>query len=230
MASEAIRCPHCSVSTAVEFETFGARYIYNREDRADARYAITFGYCQNPGCGLLIVRLREESRNGSPAVRYVIPRSGAAMKFRDVPPELVSEYEQANAVLDASPAASAALARRCLQRVIREHMETRESRFYDELEAVAKSGKLPPYLADGLCKIREIGDLAKHPPHGDRIGVIVDVSQEEAEWTLKMLEGMFKHCFVDPKEFERRTRGLKEKLGGPKDRVEKSNEGSGAAP
>jgi len=215
MVSEPIRCPHCSMGTAVEFDTFGAQYLYNRTDNADARYVISCGYCQNPNCGLLIIRLREERRDVPPTVGYVIPRRRAAMKFRDVPPDLIEEYEQASEVIDTSPAASAALARRCLQKVIREHLGTREKRFYDELKTVAESGKVPPYLADGLLKIREIGNMAKHPTHGEQVGLIVDVSKEEAEWTLKILEGMFKHCFVDPKEFERRTKDLKEKLDRP---------------
>lgn len=215
MTSEAIRCPHCSIGTAVEFDTLGAQYMHNRVNDPDTRYSIDYGHCQNPGCGLLIVRLKEEGGGRPSSARYVIPRSRATMKFSDVPPELVKDYEQANAVLGASPEASAALARRCLQRVIREHLGVRAPRLYDEIKTVANSGSVPRHLADGLDRIREIGSMATHPAHDDKIGVIVDVSKDEAEWTLEVLEGLFKHCFVDPKEFERRTEKLRESLDRP---------------
>lgn len=223
MTGEAIKCPHCSMGTAVEFDTLGAQYMHNRVNNPDTRYSIDYGHCQNPGCGLLIVRLKEEGEGRPLAARYVIPRSRAAMKFSDVPPELVKDYEQANAVFDASPEASAALARRCLQRVIREHMGVKAPRLYDEIKAVADSGSVPRHLAEGLNKIMEIGGLATHPAHDEQKGVIVDVSRDEAEWTLEVLESLFKHCFVDPAEFERRTQRLRENL----DRTDCQGEGTG---
>ncbi|RNJ74665.1 MAG: DUF4145 domain-containing protein, partial [Thaumarchaeota archaeon S15] len=222
MTGEAIRCPHCSMGTAVEFDTLGAQYMHNRVNNPDTRYSIDYGHCQNPGCGLLIVRLKEGGGGRPSTARYVIPRSRAAMQFSDVPPGLVKDYEQANAVLDASPEASAALARRCLQRVIRDHIGVKEARLYDEIKAVADSGSVPRHLAEGLYRIREIGNLATHPAHDEQKGVIVDVSRDEAEWTLEVLEGLFKHCFVDPAEFGRRTQKLRDSL----DRTDGQGEGT----
>jgi len=135
----------------------------------------------------------------------------------EIPPELADDYEQACDVLDFSPAASAALARRCLQGLIHEHFKIKGKRLYDEIKEVAGLKTLPPYLAKGLDRVREIGNLASHPTHDAELGVIVNVEREEAEWTLEILESLFKHCYVDPKEYEERTRKLREKLDKTRD-------------
>jgi len=177
------------------------------------------GYCQNPECERLIIRLEKIPGDGPVASSYVVPRAIARVKIDGIPPELADDYEQACAVLDASPAASAALARRCLQGLIRNHFKIKGERLYDEIKEVAGLKTLPPYLAEGLDRIREIGNLASHPTHDAELGVIVNVEREEAEWTLEILESLFKHCYVDPKEYEWRTQKLREKLDkarGPK--------------
>lgn len=212
MGSESIMCPHCGVGTAVEFDMLGAQYMHAKMDGGGAHYSVSYGYCQNPKCGLLIIRLREGTDKGQINTHYVLPRNSVRAKLQGIPPELEEDYGQACAVLDTSPAASAALARRCLQRVIREHFGIKEPRLYDEIKRVAELETLPRYLADGLERVREIGNLAAHPAHDTRIGVIVDVEREEAEWTLEILESLFKHCYVDPSEYERRTSRLREKL------------------
>ncbi|RNJ73154.1 MAG: DUF4145 domain-containing protein [Thaumarchaeota archaeon S15] len=212
MGSESILCPHCAVGTAVEFDMLGAQYMYIKRDGGKERYSISHGYCQNPACGRLVIRLNKETDSGAYTARYVVPLHGRRAKFDGIPPGLADDYEQACAVLDTSPAASAALARRCLQRVIREHFGIKEPRLYDEIKKASELAALPRYLADGLERVREIGNLAAHPAHDTRIGVIVDVEREEAEWTLEILESLFKHCYVDPSEYERRTSKLREKL------------------
>jgi len=188
--------------------------MFIKREGGEARYSISHGYCQSPACGRLVIRLNKDMDNGTHTARYVVPLHGKRAKFEGIPPGLADDYEQACAVLDASPAASAALARRCLQRMIREHFGIKEPRLYDEIEKVAGLQTMPPYLAEGLHRIRDIGNLAAHPAHDTRIGVIVDVEREEAEWTLEILESLFKHCYVDPREYEQRTKRLREKLDG----------------
>lgn len=212
MGSESILCPHCSTATAVEFDMLGAQYMFIKREGGKARYSISHGYCHNPACGRLVIRLNQDIDDGTHTARYVVPPHGKRVKADGIPPKMAGDYEQACAVLDASPSASAALARRCLQRIIREHFGIKEPRLYDEIKKAAKLETLPRYLADGLARVSEIGSLPAHPAHDTRIGVIADVERAEAELTLEILESLFKHCYVDPSEYERRTRRLREKL------------------
>jgi len=170
-------------------------------------------------------------KSGSISTTYVLPRTSTRVKLDGIPPELAEDYEEACAVLDASPAASAALARRCLQGVIHGHFKIVGTRLYEEIKEVTELKALPPHLAEGLDRIREIGNLAAHPAHDKEFGVIVRVNREEAEWTLEILEGLFRHCYVDPKEHELRTKKLREKLGRVKGRDKRRGQsGKGGAP
>lgn len=194
------------------FEALGAQRMSQKEGDDSVWYRADWGHCQSSECGRLIMRVLTEEDGKETLTRYVEPYGRARSDMRHVPARILSDYEEACAVLGLSPAASAALARRCLQGLIREHFKIREPRLYDEIKKAAGLHTLPPYLADGLDRIREIGNLAVHPAHDAELGVIVRVSREEAEWTLAILEGLFRHCYVEPGEHERRTRKLREKL------------------
>ncbi|MDD9808530.1 MAG: DUF4145 domain-containing protein [Thaumarchaeota archaeon] len=213
MGNESVLCPHCGVGTAVEFDMLGSQYMFSKVGGGEARYSVNYGHCQNPQCGNLIIRLKKDTDDGT-TTSYVVPRASTRIKFDGIPPRLAEDYEQARAVLDISPAASAALARRCLQGLLHEHFSIKEARLHEAIKKAADLKTLPPHLADGLGRIREIGNLAAHPTHSDRMGVIVDVRREEAEWTLEILESLFKHCYVEPGEYKRRTQRLREKLDG----------------
>jgi len=160
-----------------------------------------------------MVWLEETSGNNAPARQYIVPRSRARMGLEDVPKDMATDYEQACAVLDLSPPASAALARRCLQRITRSHFKVKKDSLHDEIDEVVKSGSIPKYLVDVLDRVREIGNLAAHPDQDKETGLIVDVEKDEALWTLEIIEGLFRYCFVEARETERRTKSLNEKLG-----------------
>jgi len=209
---ESIHCPHCRSGTAVSFN----RPIKDAEgmrDEATTRYTVGCGYCESPECHRLIIWLEEHAGESEPARQYVVPRSKARMGLRDVPADMATDYEQACAVQDLSPPASAALARRCLQRVIREHFGVKRDSLHDEINEVAQSGRVPPYLVDLLDKVRKIGNLAAHPAQDRETGLIVDVEKDEALWTLEIIEGLFRYCYVEARETERRTKSLNDKLG-----------------
>lgn len=76
-----------------------------------------------------------------------------------------------------------------------------------------ESGRVPPYLVELLDQVRKVGNLAAHPAQDKETGLIVDVEKDEALWTLEIIEGLFKYCFVEAKETERRAKRLEEKLG-----------------
>lgn len=209
---ESICCPHCLSGTAISFNTPLSR-ISGVNGVSGTSYTVGYGYCENPPCRRLIVWLGEHAGEGRPSRQYVVPRSRARMGLGDVPPDMAKDYEQACAVLDLSPPASAALARRCLQRVLRAHFGVKRDSLHDEIEEAKKSGRIPPYLVGMLDRVREIGNLAAHPAQDKDTGLIVDVEEDEALWTLEIIEGLFRYCFVEAKKAERRAKSLEEKLG-----------------
>ena len=94
-----------------------------------------------------------------------------------------------------SPKASAALARRCLQNVIRSQEKIALRSLLEEVQHLLAGNKLPKYLADDLDAIRVVGNFAAHPIKNTNTGEIVAVEPHEAEWTLAVLTELLDFYF-----------------------------------
>ena len=131
----------------------------------------------------------------------------------EVPADVARDYSEAALVLADSCNAAAALARRCLQNVLRTAggVKVESNKLYDEIEAA--SSDLPSYMAGSLHDLRELGNDAAHPNRSGVTGEIVDVDSREAEWTLDILDLLFDHYFVKPQK----AREIRERLQGRKD-------------
>lgn len=126
----------------------------------------------------------------------------------NVPAPAQEDYEEAVAVLPMSPKASAALARRCLEWMLREQGFT--GRNLAELVA-----KLADDASCGLAKptretvdhIRGFGNFAAHAQRDVVSGEIVGVEAHEAETCLELLLELFDHFYDKPAEaMERKLR------------------------
>jgi len=112
--------------------------------------------------------------------------------------------------LSISPKASAALSRRCLQRLLREKAGVRHGDLAKEIEQIIKS--LPHGLKENVDVIRHYGNFAAHPNINRVTGEIVDVESGEAEWTLEILLSLFDHYITKPAEYAERRKQLNSKL------------------
>ena len=72
--------------------------------------------------------------------------------------------------------------------------------------------ELPPYLADDIDAVRNIGNFAAHPNKNLETDEILDVEPNEAEWNLEVLQGLFDFYYVQKKRSEERRAKLNEKL------------------
>lgn len=114
-----------------------------------------------------------------------------------VPTSFAVDYSEACAVLNDSPKASAALARRCLQSVLREMVGKQASL---EKEIDEATSKLPSDLASDLHGLRHLGNFAAHPMKDTMTAAIVDVEPGEAEWTLDLVDSLFDYVYVAPQQ------------------------------
>lgn len=158
------------------------------------------------------MRLREGE---SSAWKRVVPRGA---RFAPVPPEVPSrvryDYEEACEVLQVSAKASAALSRRCLQTILREHgYRARDlSQEIDLLlnEPDPKKG-IPISLRTSIDGIRNFGNFSAHPIT-DLTTLQIIVEPHEAEWCLEIIEEMFEHFYVRPAQAAARKAALDAKL------------------
>jgi hypothetical protein len=215
-----MKCPHCTV-------TFhdAPQQLFVGTDK-EGNWAIVKRTC--PACGKLVLHLQSGAalqtvqRGGSPtpvgianvtSESLVRPKGSARPPCpTEVPPYLREDYLEACVVLSDSPKASAALGRRCLQSLLREHVKVKKGDLYTEIQEVLDSGKLPSDLAESIDAIRNIGNFAAHPMKSTQSGLILDVEPGEAEWTLDVLEGLFDFYFVRPAETQRRKDAFNKKL------------------
>ena len=218
-----MKCPHCATSVHpgwIEDHVKGVSAEYGAppilKDR-DGSWSVKSMKC--PACDRSTIILRRQWRTASPGgdpenhdVAIMAWPRGVA---RPLPPEVskdfVADYQEAGLVLDAgSPKASAALSRRCLQRLLREKAGTKSKDLADQIDEVLPT--VPSHHAEAIDAVRTIGNFAAHPIKSTNTGEIIDVEPGEAEWLLETLEGLLDHYFVQPAKLAAKKAALNSKL------------------
>jgi hypothetical protein len=213
-----VQCGHCQTDYHPATQT--------KELGRDAAFAWRVAFEKCPRCQKFNIRL--ESGDPHPqdgnvllnvrSSRVIHPKGGISRKPApsEAPKGLAEDYNQACLVLNDSPMASAALGRRCLQIILREHAKVKPQDLSKEIDEALASKQLPTYIANDIDAIRNIGNFAAHPIKSTNSGEIVDVEDGEAEWTLDTLVQMFDHFFVGPAEAKKKREALNAKLADAK--------------
>lgn len=221
-----MQCPHCGTefhpqrrTLEIELPSFvrnpGADYGHNVRSEhwwynATAcvkcrRPIVDFIHTENIGSGI---------REDDPIRVY--PRSSSrAPTPNEIPADLKKDYEEACEVLSISAKASAALARRCMQTILRGQGYTQHN-LVDQVNAVLKetdaSKSMPSHLHDQIDAVRNFGNFGAHPITDVTTLQIIPVEAEEAEWCLEIVEGLFDHFYVKPAQVAARKAALNAKL------------------
>ena len=202
----AMTCPHCGTRIPDTFESVTPGHD------SEGKYAIHRTKC--PDCNKDILILVRVNVHGVILDHFLIwPKSTYARQApTDVPEDLAHDFNEAALVLPASPKASAALSRRCLQHLLTERFRTKSEDLSKQIEEVLATNVLPGYLAENLDAVRVTGNFSAHPKKHELTGMIVDVEPHEAEWNLEILEGLFDFAYVQAKKEEAKRAALNEKL------------------
>jgi hypothetical protein len=215
------QCPHCN--KAIHFEPSKTCAFENEsEDSGNTGYDIASGFC--PACKQLIVLLRDGifHQGHEPLVAsYITDVEKIAILYpkfiqRHVEPEVpdnyAEEFQEANAVLNVSAKASAAISRRLLQSILRDEFKIKPSSLSKEIDIFLTLKDVPTFLAEAVDAIRNIGNFAAHPLKDTSTGEMIDVEIGEAEWLLDVLEALLDFTFIQPKRIEQHKKQLNEKL------------------
>lgn len=144
---------------------------------------------------------------------YVAPYTdNESVGPEEVEEDLRTDYREAYLCLDISPRASVALSRRCLQHLIKLKTDIKETDLYNAIEKLLKLNILPSDISDQLHAIRNIGNFAVHPLTYNKTNEIVQVTKDEAEWTLNIIKQLFDFFYVAPKRKKKRKEEFNEKL------------------
>ncbi|MBN2207720.1 MAG: DUF4145 domain-containing protein [Candidatus Coatesbacteria bacterium] len=109
--------------------------------------------------------------------------------------------------MDISPTAAAALARHCLELVLRDNGAKGET-LYGMINDIIDNGEATPYVTGDLHDLRQIGNAFAAHANRSATGEVLRTSPEEAEWTLNTLRTVLKHYYVDEAESRARKEAL----------------------
>lgn len=126
-----------------------------------------------------------------------------------IPETLREAYYQACVIADISPRAAAALARYCLQRMIRDFWKIPEAQFGNlaaEFDFI--SARIPPESKSSIDLVRTFGDIDKYlREHVDKM---IDADPMEVELLIRLNEILFDDWYVARHNRERRSAELQD--------------------
>ena len=123
-----------------------------------------------------------------------------------IPQSIREDYIEACRIKNLSPKASATLARRCLQGMIRDFWGISKPTLKLEIEGL--ENLIAAETWDAIDAIRSIGNVGAHMEKD--VNIIIDIEPDEADLLLKLVEDLFEEWYVARHDREERQRRLKE--------------------
>lgn len=178
--------------------------------------------CSNPDCEQPTVQVgvvpyvRNQSgglnlrKDAEPLLwKRLLPEVGGRPLPDFIPPAIRQDYAEACLIKDQSPKASATLARRCLQGMIRDFGKVKPDTLNNEIKALQKAatdGNAPRGVSedsiDALTAVRKVGNIGAHMDAD--INVIVDVDPNEAQVLLELIESLLDDWYVESHKRQQR--------------------------
>ncbi len=140
-------------------------------------------------------------------LRALARPSSDAKVFPDyIPKQIRDDYEQACLIQDLSAKASATLARRCLQGMIRDFWGVSRDHLIDEIKAI--KDKVDAETWNAIDSVRSIGNIGAHMEKD--VNLIINVDPEEARLLIWLIETLFKDWYVSKHEKEKNLKAISE--------------------
>lgn len=221
-------CPFCGRDATISHEdrSEGGTTLARKNAHGPHSAISLFVVCPNPECKefSLIVLLYEPKfvqgrghvlKTSVPKSWWqLVPASDAKVYPEYVPKPIRDDYTEACLIRDLSPKASATLARRCLQGMIRDFYGIKKDNLYLEIEAIRD--KVAPLTWDAISAVRGVGNIGAHMEKD--INVIVDVESREAAMLTGLIEILMEDWYITRHECQQRLQGIVE-LGEAKKRA-----------
>ena len=202
VALNGFECPFCQKSISnhfstmanatINFDTLSDRYFPNK--KYDYQIEILAINCPNCGKVTFIAQYCGELMPKKFIPIYPI---SLAKQFPDyIPSQILQDYEEAYAIMNLSPKASATLSRRCLQGMIHDFWGIHKHNLAQEIEEL--KNLVPPHQFAAINALRQLGNIGAHMEAD--VNTIVDIDAGEAEKLLKLIELLLKQWYVERHE------------------------------
>ncbi len=199
------RCPFCNHDVTIGEENYSVNEFHFCDNNQHGHQLIITEVitCPNPECKEYSLKLsiydgkldefrqfRAESRPKK--TWQLIPEAETKIFPEYVPAPIISDYQEACLIKDLSPKASATLARRCLQGMIRDFWGIQKDRLIDEIKAI--EDKVDPKTWQAIDAVRKIGNIGAHMEKD--INLIVDVEPGEAKLLIGLIETLINDWYI----------------------------------
>lgn len=220
-----MKCPYCQhdfIPTTANFDS--ERFFFHTKDHSGFLKVLRINHvvCPNEECKKTIIdldihyctRYFEGDWEVATQYQYIAKRilsrrifpEGITRQYPDyIPQQLRDDYEEACKIVDLSPKASATLARRCLQGMIRDFHHIKKGSLFEEVNAL--NGVIEPALWDAIDAVRNIGNIGAHMEKD--VNVIVDIDPDEARQLIGLIEMLFDEWYVQREERAKRLQAIK---------------------
>lgn len=188
-------CPFCGITMSnndrnhqcrfSSFDTWGL----TAKDCLPPYVASHFFKC--PECGEISICI--ELINDSERIKMPVRPNSEARQFPDyIPKPIRQDYEEACSIVTLSPKASATLARRCLQGMIRDFWGIQKNRLIDEINEL--QGKISEVQWKTINALRKLGNIGAHMEKD--VNLMVDIDPSEAQQLVKLIELLLEKWYV----------------------------------
>jgi len=209
-------CPYCNRPTTITAPNYFEVWTYinlNESTKGKVGLSLKAITCPNSECKNLWLKVKltmanrfgDEISNSSLQEWQLLPESEARVLPDYVPVPIRQDYYEACRIRDLSPKASATLARRCLQGMIRDFWGTKKARLKDEIDALEE--KVDSDVWASIDAVRSVGNIGAHMEKD--IDVIVAVEPGEAQLLIGLIEQLVDDWYVARESRRKRTEGLK---------------------
>lgn len=208
-------CPHCETKTTINEGNFSSGedvlHITNSEGFRLLRNE--WIVCPNSNCKkitLSLILYNSEYRLGNWQKKEIVnqwrllPNSYARHFPNYIPKPIINDYEEACAILETSPKASATLSRRCLQGIIRDFHGVSKNRLVDEINALKDI--IDPLVWQSIDAVRKVGNIGAHMEKD--INLIIDVDPKEAFLLKELIELLFEEWYIHRHEREVKLKSI----------------------
>lgn len=220
MASRSFKCPYCNHPTTITDPNYyedWEKIEIAKSTLGDIGFFIQAIACPNTECSKLWLRaeLCRTYRQGSTWGDWIkssviqswqlLPESEAKVLPDYIPQAIQQDYYEACRIRDLSPKASATLARRCLQGMIRDFWGIKKARLKDEVDELEE--KVDSDVWESIDAVRSVGNIGAHMEKD--INIMVDVEPGEAQLLIGLIEQLVDDWYVARESRRKRTEELK---------------------
>ena len=209
-------CPYCNSKTTINNECFKQNTIFMniKNSEGPRSFVIQWIICPNVECKKITLKVALGNITvDSVGNQYfgdeinswkLLPGSYAKVYPDYIPKPLIEDYQEGSSIVDLSPKASATLSRRCIQGIIRDFWGIKKNRLIDEIKALEE--KIDPLVWQSIDAIRKIGNIGAHMEKD--INLIVDVSPDEAQLLISLIELLFEEWYIRKHEREKKLSSI----------------------